>query len=81
MKPETPLRAQVEAKGGLSTEKTRLAYADHARVEGKGPVFEIPVKAEGAGEGEVEVDLDFYVCIAELCLKTGEKLKTTTSIQ
>lgn len=50
-------------------------------MEGKGPVFEIPVKAEGAGEGEVEVDLDFYVCIAELCLKTGEKLKTTTSIQ
>lgn len=81
VKPETPLRAQVEAKGGLSTEKTRLAYADHARVEGKGLVFEIPVKAEGAGEGEVEVDLDFYVCIAELCLKTGEKLKTTTSIQ
>lgn len=81
VKPETPLRAELEASGGLRAEKTRLGYADHARVEDKGPVFEIPVTAEAAGEAEIGVDLDFYICIAELCMKTGEELKATTSIQ
>lgn len=79
VKPETPLRAKLEASGVLRVEKDRLSYADNARIEGKGPVFEIPVKAESAGEGEVGVDLDFYICIAELCMKTGEQLKTRLS--
>lgn len=81
VKPETPLRGQIEARGALRTEKTRLSYADNARVEAKGPVFEIPVQAEAAGEGELGVNLDFYICIAELCMKTGEDLQVSTSVQ
>lgn len=81
IKPETPLRGQIEARGALTTEKTRIGYADNARVEHRGPVFEIPVKAESAGEGELGVDLDFYICVAELCMKTEEDLRVATRVQ
>lgn len=81
VKPETPLRASLESRGAIRAEKERLSYADHARVEGKGPVFEIPVRGEEAGQGELGVDLDFYVCIAELCMKTAEKLAVTAQVQ
>lgn len=81
VKPETPLRGEVEASGAVRAEKSRFSFADNARVESRGPVFEIPVHAESAGEGELGVDLDFYICIAELCMKTGEDLRVTTSVQ
>ena len=81
VKPQTPLRATLESRGAIRAEKDRLGYADHVRVEGKGPVFEIPVRGEQVGEGELDVDLDFYVCIAELCMKTAEKLHATTQVQ
>lgn len=81
VKPETPLRATLEWRGAIRAEKERLSYADHVRVEGKGPVFEIPVRGEQVGEGELDVDLDFYVCLAELCMKTGEKLRATARVQ
>jgi len=74
VKEETPFRAKLEATGPLALRQTEFGYADHARLEGGGPVFEFPVDTTGAGQGEVKADMTFFVCMAEACLRTTEQL-------
>jgi hypothetical protein len=81
VKAETPLRAKLQPTGPVELEADQLAYDDHKRVEGKGPVFEVPLRAVEAGEGEVDVDLTFFICTAELCMRTKEDLSLDYRIQ
>lgn len=81
VKAETPLRAKLQPKGPVQIEADQLAYDDHKRVEGKGPVFEVPLQAVEAGEGVVDVDLTFFICTAELCMRTKEDLSLDYRIQ
>lgn len=81
VKAETPLRAKLEPKGPVKLEAEQLAYDDHQRVENKGPVFEVPVHAVEQGEGAVDVDLTFFICTAELCMRTTEDLSLEYRVQ
>lgn len=81
VKPETPFRAKLEARGPIALGKTEFGYADHVRVENQGPIFEIPFEAKEAGKGEIDADMTFFVCMAEACLRTTEKLTVPVVVQ
>jgi hypothetical protein len=61
--------------------KTELGYQDHARVEGNGPVFEVPFDAKDAGAGNIEADMTFFVCTDEACVRTTEQLQVPVTVQ
>lgn len=81
VKAETPLRATLQPRGPVEVGSAELGYDDHKRIEAKGPVFEVPVHAKEAGEGAVDVDLTFFICTAELCMRTKEDLSLDLRIQ
>ncbi len=81
VKAETPFRATLAGTGSVSVGKAELAYADNARIEGKGPVFEIPFEAKAAGAGELEADLVFFVCTDEACLRTTDQVSVPVTVR
>ncbi len=81
VKAETPFKAKLTTTGAVTVGTPELAYKDNTRVESNGPVFEIPLSASAAGAGEVKAQLDFYVCVAEACMKTSESLTTPVTVQ
>lgn len=81
VKGETPFKALLAATGPVTIEKTELGFKDHTSIVEEGPVFEVPFKASAAGEGKLDADLSFYVCIAEACVKTTEKLSTAVTVK
>ncbi len=80
VKAETPFRATLEASGQVGLLKTELSFADRAREEGSGPIFEIPFDAKEAGEGSIDADLTFFVCVEEACLRTTEKVSVPVTV-
>lgn len=81
VKAETPFKAKLTTTGPVTVAKAELAYKDSARVENEGPVFEIPLAASAAGAGELKAQVDFYVCVAEACMKTSESLTAAVTVQ
>lgn len=74
VKAETPFRGKLSAAGSVTLEKVALGYADHARIENRGPIFEVPFTAKAPGQGAIDAELVFFVCVEEACLRTTEKV-------
>jgi hypothetical protein len=81
VKPETPFKTKLSATAPVELAKTELGYQDHARVEGNGPVFEVPFDAKDAGAGNIEADMTFFVCTDEACVRTTEQLQVPVTVQ
>lgn len=81
VKPETPFRGKLVATGPLALQKTEIAFGDNARIEGGGPVFEIPFDAKAPGEGTLAADLTFFVCTAQSCMRTTEQVTVPVQVK
>lgn len=81
VKPETPFKTKLSATAPVELAKTELAYADNTRVEGNGPVFEVPFTAKAPGAGEVAADMVFFVCTDEACVRTTEQVRLPVTVQ
>ena len=81
VKPETPFKTKLSATAPVELAKTELGYGDHARVEGDGPVFEVPFQATTPGEGNIEADMVFFVCTDEACVRTTEKVQLPVTVR
>lgn len=81
VKPETPFKAKLSATAPVELGKTELGYADHARVEKDGPVFEVPFQGKAPGAGNIEADMVFFVCTDEACVRTTEKVQVPVTVQ
>ncbi len=81
VKPETPFKAKLSATAPVELTKSELGYADHARVEAEGPVFEVPFEGKAAGAGNIEADMTFFVCTAEACVRTKELVQLPVAVQ
>jgi hypothetical protein len=80
VKGETPFRTKLSATGPVELSKTELGYADNARIEHEGPVFEVPFQAKAAGSGSIEADMAFFVCTAEACVRTTELVQVPVTV-
>lgn len=80
VKGETPFKTKLSTTAPVELSKTELAYADNARIEHEGPVFEIPFVAKAAGTGNIEADMAFFVCTAEACVRTTELVQVPVTV-
>lgn len=80
VKAETPFRGTLAATGPLRLAKAEIAWEDRARVEGGGPIFEIPFHADAAGTGALSADLVYFVCTDTACMRTTEQVSVPVRV-